>query len=128
MNGKKAYPIRHLVHWYYSNYCARKCFDNNERLKKHYDKLEEFANKNPNLKMTHADFLTLFNDQMTICTLEDGFKRKAIGWKLFDILLRTPDYESNNIIVEHGRLRTLQGPLPTPRPRCRTCVALGIPP
>ena len=124
---KKEHHIRHLVHWYYGNHCARKCFDNDERLNEHYGKLEEFANKNPDLKMAHADFLALFNDQMMICTLENGFKRKSIGWKLFDILRRTPDYKSEQIIVEKGMLKTRQGALPTPRLRCRMCVAREIP-
>lgn len=126
-NEKKTYPIKYIVHWYYGNYCTRKCFDKEERLKMHYDKLEEFADRNPCLKITHREFLMLFNDTMLICTLQDSFKRKAIGWILFDILMRTPNYDSNKIIVENRILRKRNGPLEKPRPRCRICAALGVP-
>ena len=124
---KKAHPIKHIVHGYFGNYCTRKCFDKEERLKQHYDTLEEFANKNPDLKITHHDFLALFNDHMFICTLQDSFKRKAIGWILFDILLRTPNYNSDDLIVEKGIIRKRNGLLEKPRPRCPICIACKVP-
>jgi len=73
---KKEYPIVNIVNWYIGNYCFRKCFDKDERLIDHIEKLREFAKKNEGLKMRHREFLNLFNDHMNLCTLEDGFKRK----------------------------------------------------
>lgn len=123
---KKAYPIQHIVNWYFGNYCARKCFDKCTKLREHYSKLNEFAEKNPNLKMTHKEFLELFNNHMTICTLDDDFKRKMIGWKLFRILQQTPNYDSDKIIVEEGILKTREGLLEKPVQDCMICKKLGI--
>lgn len=105
----------------------RKCFDKDQRLRDHHHKLLEFVEKNKNLKMTHSDFLKLFNDHMLICTLDDHFKRRSMGWKLFTLLQDTPNYDSDKIIVEKGRVRLKEGELEKPR-RCPTCVALGISP
>ena len=123
---RNAYPIRRLVNWYFANYCMRKCFDKDARLRDHQQKLVTFACKNPNLTMSHRDFLDLFNDGMTICTLDDSFKRRSVGWKLFSILNDTPGYDSDAIVVKDGIVQTRSGQLPKAR-RCPTCRALGIP-
>ena len=127
MEEKKSYPITRLVNWYFGNYCTRKCFDNDERLKDHYEKLQLFAQKNPKLEITHREFLQLFNDHMTLCSLDEGFKRKAIGWTLFTILTETPNYDSDKIIVQGKLLRRKDGLLEK-RVRCKACESLGIPP
>ena len=124
---KNKYPIRHIVNWYYGNYCARKCFDNDDLLSDHWQKLQLIVEKNELLQITHRDFLDLFNDHFKICTLEDSFKRKMVSWKLMTQLQRTPEYDSEQIMVENGLLRTKTGPLPRPNPGCQTCRRLGIP-
>jgi len=102
---KKEYHIKRLVNWYFGNYCSRKCFDKKERLFDHYNKLMSFADKNQNLKMTHSDFLQLFNENMTLCTLDKSFKRKSISWKLFERLQDSPNYNSDKIIVENKGIK-----------------------
>ncbi len=125
MAEKKAYPVSHLVNWYFGNYCMRKCFDKDERLREHYERLSEFAKKNPASQMTHREFLDLFNNYMTICALDPSFKQKTIGWKLFTIVQHTPDYDSDKIIVEKGLVKTSTGPLEEPRGRCKVCIMFG---
>jgi len=124
---KKKYPIQHVVNWYYGNYCARKCFDNDRRLYDHWKKLQLIVEKNKSLQITHRDFLDLFNDHFKICALEDSFKRKMVSWKLMTLLQRTPEYDPDQIIVEKGTLKTKTGQLPAPKPRCEICRKLGIP-
>lgn len=121
----KKYPIKHLVNWYYGNYCVRKCFDKEERLFSHGKWLQDFANKHQDLTMTHKEFLGLFHDHMSLCTLKDSFKRRSIGWKLFERLQDTPNYDSDKIIVEDGRIKTTEGELEQPQ-RCLACKHQGI--
>ena len=123
---KKKYPIQHVVNWYYGNYCARKCFDNDERLSDHWEKLQLIVEKNKSLQITHHDFLTLFNNHFKICSLEDSFKRKMVSWKLMTVLQRTPEYDPDQIIVENGMLKTKTGFLPKPKLGCQTCRLFGI--
>ena len=124
---KKEYPILHLVNWYYGNYCARKCFDKMDRLSDHHNKMLDFARKNPTLKMTHKDFLQLFNNHINLCTLHDSFKRRAIFWKMFTDLQNTENYDSDKIIVENKRLKLIDGDLEKPKQKCEICKAFKIP-
>lgn len=126
LSKPRIYPISHLVNWYIGNYCTRKCFDDPIVLSRHYEQLREFATKNPGLEMTHADFKDFFNDSMIVCTLDDSFKRKSIGWSLFSILQRTPGYCSKDIIVLNGKIEAKQGPLPAPVKGCAVCRKLGV--
>lgn len=118
---KKAYPIKHLVNWYIGNHCSRKCFDKMDKLEEHQTKLLEFAEKNQKLQMTHRDFLDLFNNHITICTLDESFKQKSIGWKLFTVLQRTQNYNSDEIIVKDKIITTKSSPLEQPKPGCIIC-------
>ncbi len=122
---KNDYPIQHILNWYFGNYCTRKCFDNDTLLRDHYGKLMLFAEKNPNLKMTHKEFLSLFNKEMTICTLSPSFKKKLVSWKLFRIFQDTANYESDKIIVEGKRVKRFDGELEKPVIKCKICRALG---
>ena len=124
-NSTKKYPIKHLVNWYYGNYCTRKCFDKEERLFQHSEWLREFAEKHKQLTMTHKEFLILFHDHMSLCTLKDSFKRRSIGWKLFERLKATPNYDSDKIVVEGGRIKTIEGELEPPQ-KCLACKYLGV--
>ena len=124
-NSTKKYPIKHLVNWYYGNYCTRKCFDKEERLFQHSEWLREFAEKHKQLTMTHKEFLILFHDHMSLCTLKDSFKRRSIGWKLFERLKATQNYDSDKIIVENGRIKTIEGELEPPKV-CLACKYLGV--
>ncbi len=122
---KKAYPLRQIVNWYWGNYCTRKCFDKEERLRDHSQKLQLFVEKNPNLLMTHRQFLDLFHEQMSICTLDESFKRRSIGWKLFERLQATPNYDSDLMVVEEGWIKRKDGELAKPK-YCPACRAAGI--
>ena len=122
---KKEYPIRQLVNWYFGNYCSRKCFDTEERLFDHQQKLMDFAEQNKNLKMTDADFLQFFNEHMIVCTLQDSFKKKMVSWKLFEKLKDTPNYDSDKIIVEHNTIKMTDGLLEKPV-CCALCKKLRI--
>lgn len=124
-NSTNKYPIKHLVNWYYGNYCLRKCFDKGERLSQHGEWLQEFANKHQDLTMTHKEFLEIFHNHMSLCILDDSFKRRSIGWKLFERLKETPNYDSDKIIVEDGRIKMTDGELESPQ-RCLACKHLGI--
>jgi len=118
---KKPYPIKGIINWYIGNYCERKCFDKPDRILEHREKLLTFAEKNPNLTMRHKEFLDLFNNHMTICTLEDGFKRRSIGWNLFENLQNISDYDSNKIIVKNNSITTKKGNLSKPVYDCTIC-------
>ena len=104
----------------------RKCFDKTDRIGDHAAKLDEFARKNPGLKLTHRDFLDLFNNEMTVCTLSDSFKRKMVGWKLFTILQDTPGYNGDEVVVENGVVKTKTGFLEKPVSRCEICRRCGL--
>ena len=85
MAEKKPYPVQHVVNWYFGNFCTRKCFDKDERLKNCWDKLQEFAKKNNGMMIRHKEFKDLFdNDDMRICLLCREFGRKTVGWKQFE--------------------------------------------
>lgn len=86
--------------------------------------LQEFAEKHKPLTLTHKEFLILFYDHMTLCTLNDSFKRRSIGWKLFERLKATPNYGGDKIVVENGRIKTIEGELEQPR-GCLACQHTG---
>ena len=94
-------------------------------MSQHGEWLQDFALKHNGLTMTHKEFLILFHDHMTLCTLEDSFKRRSIGWKLFERLQDTPNYDSDKIVVESDRIKTTEGEL-EPARRCLACKHLGI--
>ena len=108
---KKPYPLRQIVNWYFGNHCARKCFDKDERLQEHHQKLMLFVEKNPNLVITHRQFLDLFNNHMTLCSLDENFKRRSIGWKLFERLQATPNYDSDLMIIDGNKIKRKDSPL-----------------
>lgn len=103
-NSTKKYSVRHLVNWYYGNYCTRKCFDKEERLLRHGQWLQDFAKKHQNLMMTHKEFLDLFHNQMPLCALEEGFKKRPVFWKLFEKLLRIEEYDSDKVKAAGGKI------------------------
>ena len=123
---KKPYPIKNIVNWYVANYCERKCFDKVERIMEHREKLLKFVEKNPKLQMTHRKFLELFNEHMMICTLEDSFKKRSVGWKMFEILQNTPNYNCDEIIVRNKIVMTKNGYLPKPVNSCIICERYNL--
>ena len=81
-NGrKKEYKIQHLVNWYFGNYCVKKCHDDLEIQKNHWEQLQEFARKNPNLQMTHKEFIEFFAKDMTICKFDCVERERMPSWK-----------------------------------------------
>lgn len=78
---KKEYSIQHLVNWYFGNYCVKKCHDDDKILEDHWDKLQEFAKKSPNLKMTHKEFIEFFARHITICIFDYKERKRMPSWK-----------------------------------------------
>ena len=98
MVEKKAYPVSHVVNWYYGNFCARKCFDKEERLFECWTKLRAFADNNKDLKIRHKEFKDLFDeDHIKICKLSPGFRRKSISWKQFEYFSRDSDFDPDKL-------------------------------
>ncbi len=79
---KKKVPLKQLVNWYYSNYCTRKCYNDEKRQEEHLPKLQELAKRLENVKMTHQHFLILLRSDKTICNLSDEeWKSIHFSWK-----------------------------------------------
>ena len=81
MEEKREYKIQHLVNWYFGNYCVKKCHDDLEIQKNHWEQLQEFARKNPHLQMTHKEFMEFFAKDMTICKFGYVERRRMPSWK-----------------------------------------------
>ncbi len=81
MKEKKEYPIKTLVNWYFGNYCVKKCHSDLELQRKHWEQFQQFANKNPNLKMTHREFIEFFARQMIICIFDYNERKRMPSWK-----------------------------------------------
>ena len=71
------------VSWYCKNHCYRKCYFNKRQRMGCKNKFDIFLRKNPNLEMARNEFVSLFNDGMTICVLPDSDKRRFVSWKEF---------------------------------------------
>jgi len=83
MDEKKQYPIRHVVNWYFGNYCVKKCRDGAELEKSRecWDKLQEFAKQNPTMMVKHSDFVQMFADKMDICMFNSAERKRMPTWK-----------------------------------------------
>ena len=79
---KPSVSIKSLVNWYYGNYCTRKCYEDEKRIRDHYPKLQRLAEKLGDIKMTHQEFLSMMRADKTICDLSDEeWKRRKFSWK-----------------------------------------------
>jgi hypothetical protein len=93
---KKPYPIQHIVNWYHGNFCARKCFNKEERLFACWNNLQEFAKKNNGLVMTHKEFKVLFdNDDIKICKLKPLFRKRSVGWHQMERWMDDPEFDAD---------------------------------
>ena len=82
---KKPAKIQTSVNWFYGNYCATKCHDDEERQQDHYPKLRELAEKMESVEMTHQEFLSMLRTDKTICDLsDDEWKNRKFSWKKTD--------------------------------------------
>ena len=82
---KKPAKIQSLVNWFYGNYCVRKCYDEIEKQRGHWDKLQELAKKLEGVEMTHSEFLNMIRNDGTICDLsEEEWKKRKFSWKHTD--------------------------------------------
>lgn len=82
MDMKKPEKISTLVNWFHGNYCARKCYGDEQTQQQHYPKLRELAQKLEGTTMTHGQFLSLMRSDKTICTLSDEeWKTRKFSWK-----------------------------------------------
>lgn len=85
MASTKEYGVHRVVHWYYGNFCTRKCFNHEERMFECQRKLEEFIKKNKSLKMTHKEFKDMIdNDEIKICKLSLNFRKRSVSWQEFE--------------------------------------------
>lgn len=83
------YPIQRVVNWYYGNFCTRKCFNKDNRLEDCGKKLQFFVDQNKDLMITHKEFKDMFDsDDIKICKLKHGFRKKTVGWKQFERWLK----------------------------------------
>ena len=82
---KKPAKIQTLVNWYYGNYCARKCYNDLERQREHYPKLQELAKRMEGVEITHQEFLSMLRNDKTICNLSDEeWKTRRFSWRSSD--------------------------------------------
>lgn len=85
---KKPAKIQHLVNWFFGNYCTRKCYDEFEKQREHWDKLQELAKKMEGTEMTHKEFLSMIRSDKMICDLsDDEWKRRKWSWKRSDCVI-----------------------------------------
>ncbi len=88
------YPLRRVINWYYGNFCARKCFNDEERLFDCYTKLQQIITENKNLMITHKEFKDMIdNGMITICVLKPNFRRRTVGWGQFEKWLKNSDFD-----------------------------------
>ena len=79
---KKPVKIQHLINWFFGNYCARKCYDEVEKQREHWDKLQELAKRLEGVEMTHSEFLSMIRNDRTICDLSDEeWKKRKWSWR-----------------------------------------------
>ena len=82
---KKPAKIQHLVNWFFGNYCARKCYEEVDKQRAHWEKLQELAKKLEGTEMTHSEFLSMIRNDRTICDLSDEeWKKRKFSWKHTD--------------------------------------------
>ena len=85
---KKAVKIKSLVNWFAGNYCARKCYNDTDRQRNHWEKLQKLADKLEGFEMTHKDFLHMLRSDKVICDLTDEeWKNAKFSWSRNDCLL-----------------------------------------
>jgi hypothetical protein len=90
------YPIQRIVNWYFGNFCSRKCFNKDGRLRECYEKLQKFAELNKNLTMTCRQFKAMFDaGHIKICMLKHDFRRKTVGWYQFEEWTRNPAFDAD---------------------------------
>jgi len=76
---KKEKPISELIKWYQKVHCYRKCYKNPTQRQICKNKFEQFISQNPTLSIKRKDFLTLFNNYMTICILPQQDKVRYVN-------------------------------------------------
>lgn len=90
-NRNKKKNICFLINWLKKVNCYRKCHSNSRLRKNCETKLDFFVKQHPNLKMKRNEFLSLFNNHLTICKLPKKQKKAVISWKEFK-----KNYKNNN--------------------------------
>ena len=76
------------INWYYSNYCTRKCYNDEKRHEEHIPKLRELATKLKRVKMTHQEFLNLLRNDKTICDLSnEEWNNRNFSWNETDCVV-----------------------------------------
>lgn len=77
-----------MVNWFYGNYCARKCYEEIEKQRDHWNKLQKLAKKMEEVEMTHKEFLLMIRNDKTICDLSDGeWSKRKWSWKRDDCII-----------------------------------------
>ena len=94
MTSTIKYPLKRVVNWYYGNFCTRKCFNKEDRIFDCFNKLELLNSKNKELMITHKEFKELIDtDNLKICVLSLGFRKRTVGWKQFESWQRDRDFD-----------------------------------
>ena len=79
---KKPSKVKHLANWFFGNYCTRKCYDEIEKQREHWYKLQELTKRLEGVEMTHSEFLAMIRSDKTICDLSDEeWKKRKFSWK-----------------------------------------------
>ncbi len=89
IKGKhKKKSITYFIDWYKRTNCFRKCYLNKNQRQECRVKLQQFAAKSAETQFTKNEFLKLFNNHTSICTLPDKEKRRPVSWREFKVPLR----------------------------------------
>jgi len=86
---KKEKPVSELIKWYQKVHCYRKCYKNPTQREICKNKFEQFITQNPTPSIKRKDFLTLFNNYMTICILPQQDKVRYVNWQEFKNNIQT---------------------------------------
>lgn len=97
MAEKKPYQISNVVHWYYGNFCTRKCFNKEGRLFECYKKLRLIADSNKKMFITHKEFKDMIdNSEIQLCKLKLGFRKRIVFWKQFERWQKDPHFDPDS--------------------------------
>jgi len=74
---------KHALNWFYGNICTRKCYDDLNKQKKCYQKMQGIIKGYEDFLITHKDFIQVIRNKHQVCDLnEEIFKRKEYDfWK-----------------------------------------------
>lgn len=74
---------KHALNWFYGNICTRKCYDDLNKQKRCYQKMQAIIKGYEDFLITHKIFIRVMRDKHKICDLDEAtFKRREHDfWK-----------------------------------------------